>query len=227
MEPPRKLPFRMKTAGNPGRIQIYHAVINMTTTLVLASSSTTRRQLLENAGLQIEICPARVDESVVRESMLADDAEPREIADALAEMKALRISRKTPGRLVLGCDQVLDLDGDILAKPITAEDARGQLMRMRGKTHALLSAAVICLDGVPIWRHVGRVQLGVRMFSEAWLDDYLLRNWPDIADSVGAYRLEAEGIRLFSRIEGDYFTVLGLPLLDLLAFLMERGDLPR
>ncbi|PKQ12311.1 MAG: septum formation protein Maf [Alphaproteobacteria bacterium HGW-Alphaproteobacteria-1] len=195
--------------------------------LVLASASPTRRTLLENAGLSIKVIPARIDESTLRDALLSENMSTRDIADALAEMKATKVSLKQGARLVLGCDQVLDLDGEILSKPGTVEEARAQLLRLRGRTHDLLSAAVICLDGAPIWRHVGRVRLTVRAFSDAWLDHYLDRNWPDIAGCVGSYKLESEGVRLFSRIEGDYFTVLGLPLLDLLAFLSLRGDLPQ
>lgn len=195
--------------------------------LILASGSRIRRTLLENAGLEIEVIPARVDESLLRQTLVSESVSSRDIADALAEMKALRISQKHPARLVLGCDQVLDLGGRILAKPESVEDARAQLREMRGRAHDLLSAAVICMNGAPIWRHVGRVRLTVRMFSEDWLESYLTRNWPDISESVGGYKLESEGVRLFSRIEGDYFTVLGLPLLDLLGFLTLRGDLPQ
>lgn len=198
----------------------------MTSSLILASKSRTRLQLLQNAGLSVEVETPRVDEEMIRDGMLAEQHTPRDIADALAEAKATRISRKRPGAMVLGCDQVLDLAGDLLSKPTSAEQARAQLRAMRGFRHDLLSAAVICEDGAPIWRHIGTARLTVRDFSDAWLDGYIARNWPDIADSVGAYKLEAEGVRLFSRIEGDYFTILGLPLLDLLGFLTLRGDLP-
>jgi septum formation protein len=199
----------------------------MAQSLVLASASPIRRTLLENAGLSITVSPARIDESSLRDTLLSESMSPRDIADALAEMKATKVSLKERTRLVLGCDQVLDLGGEILSKPATIEEARAQLQRLRGRTHDLLSAVVMCQDGAPIWRHVGRARLTVRAFSDAWLEDYLDRNWPDIAGCVGAYKLESEGVRLFSRIDGDYFTVLGLPLLDVLAFLTLRGDLPQ
>lgn len=198
----------------------------MTFTLTLASGSEIRRQLLENAGLQIDVVPSRVDESALRDSLLAEQTPPRDIADALAELKALRVSSRKPNALVLGCDQVLNLESRLLSKPRSLEEARSQLRDMRGKRHDLLSAAVLCEAGKPVWRHVGVVRMTMREFSEDWLKGYLERNWPEVGASVGAYQLEAEGVRLFSRIEGDYFTVLGLPLLDLLSFLTLRGDLP-
>ena len=197
----------------------------MPQTLILASGSQIRQHLLIQAGLTFEVQRPRVDEDMVRQSLLAEGAGPRDIADALAEMKALRISEKQPEALVIGCDQVLDLAGQVLSKPETREEAERQLMTLRGKRHSLLSAVVICQQGKPIWRHIGQVRLMVREFSEDWLTGYLDRNWPDISDSVGGYKLEKEGVRLFSRVDGDYFTVLGLPLLDLLSYLALRGDI--
>lgn len=193
--------------------------------LVLASTSDIRQTLLRNAGLEFDVIAARVDEEAVRNSMLAEEASPRDIADALAELKATKVSAKRPDALVIGCDQVLNLQGRLLSKPATPQEARAQLGDMRGKRHDLLSAAVICEGGKPIWRHVGVVRMTMRSFSDAYLDGYIARNWESIRHSVGAYKLEEEGVRLFSRVEGDYFTVLGLPLLDLLSYLTLRGDI--
>lgn len=193
--------------------------------LILASGSSIRAQMLRQAGLEFEVVRPAVDEDMLRDAMLSEGASPRDLADALAEMKALRVSEKRPEALVIGCDQVLDLGGQVLTKPTTREDAAAQLRALRGKRHSLLSAVVICDAGKPIWRQIGQVRLMVRDFSDVWLEGYLDRNWPDIAESVGAYKLEKEGVRLFSRVEGDYFTVLGLPLLDLLSYLSLRGDI--
>lgn len=193
--------------------------------LILASGSSIRRQMLERAGVDFDVQVARVDEEMIRDALLAEQASPRDIADTLAEMKARKISDKRPGALVIGCDQVLSFDGRILSKPTSVDDARDQLRALRGQRHQLLSAAVIVEDGQPIWRHVGTVRLMMREFSDTFLDGYLSRNWPGIGDSVGAYKLEEEGVRLFSRVEGDYFTVLGMPLLELLSYLTLRGDL--
>ncbi len=197
----------------------------MPSPLILASGSLIRAQLLRQAGLDFTVTKPRVDEAMLRDALLADNTSPRDIADALAEMKALKISEKHPAALVIGCDQVLDFGGQLLTKPATREDAYAQLAQLRGKKHSLLSAVVIAEAGKPIWRHIGQVRLFMRDVSDAWLDGYLDRNWPDIADSVGGYKLEKEGVRLFSRIDGDYFTVLGLPLLDLLSYLALRGDI--
>lgn len=197
----------------------------MTPSLVLASGSAIRRQLLENAGLTILVAPARIDEDAITASLLAEGAPPRDIADTLAEAKARKTSPRHPGMLVLGCDQVLAHDGACLSKPATPEDARAQLARLRGGQHRLLSAAVLYRDGEPLWRHVGTVRLTMREASDTYLDDYVARNWDSIRHSVGSYKLEEEGVRLFTRIDGDYFTVLGLPLLELLSYLTLRGDI--
>lgn len=193
--------------------------------LILASASPIRAELLRRAGLAPEILPARIDEAAIRTALQAEAAPPRDIADALAEAKARKLSQRRPGALVLGCDQLLVLGDQILSKPADRAEAEAQLRRLRGQTHSLLSAAVLALDGQAIWRHVGEARLTMRAFSDAYLAGYLSRNWPAVADSVGGYKLEEEGVRLFARIEGSHFTVLGLPLMELLAVLTRRGDI--
>lgn len=193
--------------------------------IILASGSEIRADLLRNANVAFEIQTARVDEEMIRRSLEAKDATPRDIADKLAEMKARKVSEKFPDALVIGCDQVLDFDGEVFSKPATPAEARVQLSRLRNNRHALLSAVVICVAGQPIWRHVGQVRLQMRDFSEEYLNAYLERNWQSIRHSVGGYKLEEEGIRLFSKVDGDYFTVLGLPLVELLTYLNTKGEL--
>jgi len=194
--------------------------------LILASTSASRLQMLQAAGLTITAHPARIDEENIRVGLDAENASPRDIADALADMKAAKISARMPDQLVLGCDQVLDFKGQVFAKPETPEQARNQLLALRGQTHALLSAAVLYESTQPIWRHVGKARLKMRDFSNSYLDAYLSRNWPAISQSVGGYMLESEGVRLFDQIDGDYFTILGLPLLPLLSYLSTRGFIP-
>lgn len=193
--------------------------------LTLASSSPIRAQLLRGAGLDIDVVPARVDEAALRDSLLAEGASARDIADALAEQKARQVSRRKPG-LVVGCDQILECESILLAKPESRDEACEQLRFLRGKTHRLHTASVIYEGGAPIWRHVNVPRLTMRSFSDAWLTEYLDRTWPDVAQCVGAYKIEALGVRLFSSIEGDLFSIQGLPLVELLSFLTVRGDLP-
>lgn len=195
----------------------------MSVPLILASGSSIRAQLLQQAAVDFTVQVARVDEESVKRALLAEDAPPRDIADALAELKARKISDKNPGAMVLGCDQVLDFEGRLLSKPESAEDALAQLLEMRGKRHMLLSAAVIYRDGQPIWRHVGQVRLRMKMSSDAYLKGYVARNWDSIRHAVGAYKLEEEGVRLFSTIDGGYFNVLGMPLMELLNYLALQG----
>lgn len=197
----------------------------MSQALILASTSAIRLDLLRNAGLEVAAQAARIDEDSIRQSLEAEAANPRDIADTLAEMKAARISSRHPEALVLGCDQVLDFKGKVFSKAESPAQVREQLLTLRGNSHTLLSAAVIYEQGKPVWRHVGQARLVMRTFSEAYLDAYIARNWPAIGHAVGGYMLESEGVRLFDRIEGDYFTILGLPLLPLLSYLSTRGHI--
>ncbi|MGF1660286.1 MAG: Maf family protein [Rubrimonas sp.] len=199
----------------------------MTATLILASASPARAGMLAAAGVTIEARPARVDEASLRDAMAAEGAASRDIADALAEMKALRVSARAPGALVLGADQVLDLDGVRFDKPRDRSEARAQLARLRGATHTLVSAAVIARDGAPLWRAVGLARLTMRPFSDACLDAYLDAIGDDVLSTVGGYRIEGLGAQLFARVEGDHFTILGLPLLEVLECLRAQGVLAR
>jgi septum formation protein len=198
----------------------------MTEPIILASTSEIRSKLLRNAGLDHSIVPARIDEDSIKRALEAEDATPRDIADTLAEMKARKVAEKGIGGLVLGCDQVLSFKGAILSKPETQQEARDQLVALRGQPHQLLSAAVIYEDLKPVWRYVGVARLTMRDFSDAYLDDYIERNWDSIRWSVGGYKIEEEGIRLFRMVQGDTFTIQGVPLLELLSYFTLRGTLP-
>ena len=195
--------------------------------LILASGSEIRSSLLRQARVPVEIVPAAVDEASIKLSLISENVSARDIADALAEAKARKVASKYPGRLVLGADQVLEFEGELLSKPSSPDDAIQQLTSMRGKKHDLFSAAVIYDDVKPVWRHVGKVSLFMRDASDTWLADYVDRNWSSIQSAVGGYKLEEEGSRLFTRIHGDYFNVLGMPLLEILSYLTLRGFLPR
>ncbi|MFT5799794.1 MAG: septum formation protein [Candidatus Azotimanducaceae bacterium] len=191
--------------------------------IILASGSQIRAQMLRQAGLEFEVQTARVDEQMIKEALVAEGTLPRDIADALAESKARKVAQKNYDAFVIGCDQVLDFQGKLLSKPKSPEEAVDQITSMRGERHMLLSAAVVYHEGKPIWRHIGQVRLRMRNASDDFVTKYVDRNWESIRHSVGGYKLEEEGVRLFHSIEGDYFHVLGMPLLELLAFLTLRG----
>jgi septum formation protein len=193
--------------------------------LVLASGSASRWAMLTAAGVPFAARSPGVDEDAAK-AVLAG-ASGRDLADALAELKAVKVSSQTPGMLVLGSDSVVELaDGTLLDKPETREEAAEHLRRMSGGHHDLHSAAVIAEDGRPVWRVVDRARLHVRPLSAAFIDTYLDAEWPAIAGCVGCFRIEGPGVQLFARIEGSHFTVLGLPLLPLLDYLRVRDVLP-
>jgi septum formation protein len=195
--------------------------------LILASASHARASMLQAAGVPIEVVPARVDESEVKIALRGQDAEPLDVAVALAELKAVQVSRSRPGRLVLGADQMLDCDGAWFDKPETPAAAREQLLKLRGKTHRLTSAAVLVRDGARFWHHAAHADLTMRGFTETFLDGYLAEAGGTVLGSVGAYQLEGLGAQMFERIDGDFFVVLGLPLLPVLDILREQGVLAR
>ena len=199
----------------------------MSEPVILASASRARATMLQSAGVSIEVVPARVDESELKISLRGQGADPAEVAVALAELKALQVSRSRPGRLVLGADQMLDCNGTWLDKPESPEAARDQLRTLRGRQHRLTSAAVLARDGARIWHHAASAQLTMRGFTEAFLDGYLAEAGEAVLGSVGAYQLEGLGAQMFERIEGDYFVILGLPLLPVLDILREQNVLPR
>jgi septum formation protein len=193
--------------------------------IVLASKSAARRAVLDGAGVPYEAATAGVDEDAVKTAMLAQGADAREIADALAELKAIKVSRSRAG-FVVGADQTLEFEGALYDKAQTSAEARARLQTLRGKPHKLHSAVVVAKDGAPIWREVVTATLTMRDFSDAFLDDYLALEGEAALGSVGCYRLEGPGVQLFSKIEGDYFTILGLPLMGLLDLLRRHGELP-
>jgi septum formation protein len=194
----------------------------MSDPIILASKSQARTGVLKGAGVPFEVAVAGVDEDAVKTAMLAEGASPRDIADALAELKAVKISRSRPG-FVVGADQTLEFDGGLYDKAETLEAARERLKLLRGKPHVLHSAVVVAKDGAPIWREVVSATLTMRDFSDAFLEDYLATEGEHALGSVGCYRLEGPGAQLFARIEGDYFAILGLPLLGLLDLLRRHG----
>jgi septum formation protein len=194
--------------------------------VVLASASRTRLRLLEAAGVRVEIEAAGIDESEVKRSLRAAGAQPGEVAETLAEMKAQRVSHRRAGRIVLGADQLLACEGVWFDKPGTEAQAADQLRQLRGRRHELISSAVAVRDGTRLWHATDGARLTMRAWSEDFLQHYLREAGPTVLESVGGYQLEGRGAQLFSRVEGDYFTILGLPLLPLLDFLRANGALP-
>lgn len=198
---------------------------NMSTqpaSLVLASNSASRCAMLNQAGLAFEISPAKVDEEAVRASLSAEGVSPRNQADALAELKAKKVAEKYETGLVIGSDQILAFDGVVLGKAEDPDILRDQLSRFSGKSHDLYSAAVIYEEYRPVWRAISHARLTMRPLSPQFISDYVARNWDEVRWSVGGYHIEAEGIRLFSSIQGSYHAILGLPLIELLSYLSTR-----
>ena len=193
--------------------------------LILGSGSSSRRSLLEAAGLNFEVVPADIDEGVVKEQARARGASAGETAFLLAEMKARAVAEKFPDALVIGADQLLVCEEEWFDKPPNMAGARAHLRKLRGKAHVLETAVVCQQGGERVWYHVSRPRLTMRAFSDAYLEAYLASERDAVLGSVGAYRLEGRGVQLFEEIEGDFFAILGLPLLPLLSFLRQARAL--
>ncbi len=193
--------------------------------LILASGSRFRREMLERAGVKFSVVPAEVDEERIKISLLDDDPDidAAQLAEHLAVEKAMQISQINPEALVIGADQVLVCGGEVFSKPPTVAAARAQLLALRGLTHALPTAVALAQGGKIVWRHVDEPQMTMRSFTEAFLDAYLAAEGTALCDTVGAYQFEGRGAQLFEAMEGDMFSVVGLPLLPLLAELRRRG----
>ncbi|WP_417423002.1 Maf-like protein [Hoeflea sp.] len=191
----------------------------MTPDLILASASPFRKMLLQNAGLTFVSQPAQIDERAVEETVQGLDAE--DLATILAEAKAQDVSSRHPGAVVIGSDQTLSLDGEIFHKPENMDQARRRLLKLSGRTHLLNSAVVLARDGETLWRHVSVARMTMRQLDPGFVGRHLANVGDRALSSVGAYQFEGEGIQLFERIEGDYFAIIGLPLLPLLAHLRE------
>ncbi|HEY4192561.1 MAG TPA: Maf-like protein [Mesorhizobium sp.] len=195
----------------------------MTEKIILASASPFRKALLVNAGVTVEAVPPDVDERALEAPLQGSGVSPEDVAAILAEAKAVNVSEKKPGALVLGADQTLSLGDEVFHKPADMEGARRHLLALSGKTHQLNSAAVLARDGVVLWRHVGIANLTMRKLDPAFIGRHLAGVGEKALGSVGAYQIEGEGIQLFEEVDGDYFTIVGLPLLAVLAELRKLG----
>lgn len=195
----------------------------MTEKLILASGSPFRKKLLEHAGIGVEAIPADLDERALEAPLADSGASPEDVALVLAEAKATAVSEEHPGRLVLGCDQTLSLGDEVFHKPSDMEGARRHLLKLSGQTHHLNSAVVLVRNGETLWRHVGIASLTMRKLDPAFIGRHLARVGDKALSSVGAYQIEGEGIQLFDKVEGDYFTIVGLPILPVLEKLRELG----
>ena len=195
------------------------------TKLVLASASWARSEMLRNAGVDFAVQPARVDEAAIKEGMQADGAPPVDAAQALADLKAMRILPEEADALVIGADQILECDGELFSKPVDRVGAAAQLRRLRGCDHDLVSVVCVVRGGQRVWHHLDRAHLKMRAFSDDFLEDYLDAVGDTVLEGPGGYRVEGRGAQLFSRITGDYFTILGLPLLPLLDYLRIQDSL--
>lgn len=191
--------------------------------LVLASASASRAAMLAAAGIAVVIEPAAIDEAIRKRASHVAGLTPVDCALRLSEMKAMPVSARNPGALVIGADQILVAGAEWFDKPVDMTEARSQLTALRGRSHELATAACVVRDGHPLWQVQSRPLLTMRDFSDAFLDAYLAAEGEAVLGSVGAYRLEGRGVQLFSRIAGDHFAILGLPLVELLAFLRESG----
>ncbi|PWR20663.1 Maf family protein [Zavarzinia compransoris] len=215
----------MSTPASPSPETAAAPVLPAGRAIVLASGSLTRRRMFEAAGIPVAIDPPNVDEAELKRSMLAERVAPRDMADFLAELKAMKVSQRWRGALVIGADQILVQNGVVFDKPADMAHARAHLQAFRGRAHELISAVVICENGAPVWRHIASATLEMRPYTDDFIDAYLAAAGEVVLSSVGAYQVEGLGLQLFNRIAGDHFTIQGLPLLAVLDYLRIRGAL--
>ena len=192
-------------------------------TVVLASKSAARAAILRNAGIRFTVHAAEIDEGELKRSLRADGANASNVAEALSELKALRVSSGHEGALIVGADQVLDCEGNWFDKPVDLASARRDLITLRDRTHLLVTSVCVVCDSVPIWHYTDQARLVMHAFSDSFLDAYLARAGRAVLGCAGAYQLESLGVQLFKEIEGDYFSIIGLPLLPLLGFMRGHG----